>query len=60
MTDNHKQSSKLEICSRCKEISDLNRKKICYWCELEANTRGQDVYNLPDNLRCNLDEGDEL
>lgn len=47
----------LEICPKCHEISDLNGKKICYWCELEANTRDQDVYDLPENCRRGIENG---
>jgi hypothetical protein len=56
-----KQRSELEICTRCHEIADLQGKKICYWCELEANAKGQDVYDLPENCRVSTEDmGDEL
>lgn len=61
MQKKSKSSSNLEICIRCHEISDLNGKKICYWCELESQTKGQDVYDLPPEMRSSTEEmGDEL
>jgi hypothetical protein len=51
-----KERCKLEICSKCKEISDLDGKKICYWCVLESETRGQDLYDLPEYKRESIEE----
>ena len=52
----HKVNSQLETCSQCKERSDLNGKKSCYWCELESKTKGQDVYDLPEEMRSSVEE----
>lgn len=53
--------SVLEICSKCHDIADLQGKKVCYWCELEAASKNHDVYDLPINYWISTEEiGDEL
>ncbi len=53
MKNKSKIDSELEKCFRCKELSDLNGKDLCYWCAIETQPRHNDgdVYSLPSNRR---------
>jgi hypothetical protein len=51
-----KTNSRIEICSRCHEIADLQDKKVCYWCQLEAASHNTDVYDLPENCRVSSED----